>query len=105
MSATKGYLPLGTSVPPTIMGLTGAEGCLSAACGAASPLCRNTRKDATTITAATNAPTRVAHRTGNFLLNSMLLYSFHKVGLDSSAAPLVDQRHYGNVHEVLGASP
>jgi hypothetical protein len=64
------------------MGLTGAEGCLSVACGAASPLCTNTRKYATTITAAPNAPTRVVHRNGSFLFNTMLLYSFYKVGLD-----------------------
>src|SRR5215213_11045234 len=59
-NATKGYLPFGTAVPPAIMGLTEVEeGCSSAACGAASPLCTNTKKD-TTI-AAINAPTKVAH--------------------------------------------
>src|SRR5829696_3845659 len=67
--AMNGYLPLGTAVPPTIMGLFGLteaeEGCSSAACGAASPLCTNTRKD-TTI-AATNAPTKVSHN--GFLIN------------------------------------
>jgi hypothetical protein len=43
------------------MGLTteAEEGCSSAACGAASPLCANTKKN-TTI-AAINAPTNVAH--------------------------------------------
>src|SRR3712207_5204564 len=59
-SAIKGYLPLGTFLPPITLGLTEAEDCLSAACGAASPLCTNTKKD-TTIIAANNAPTKVAH--------------------------------------------
>src|SRR5215211_4232691 len=61
-NATKGYLPLGTSGPPIIMGLTteAEEGCSSAAARAtASPLCTNTKKD--TPIAATNAPTKVAH--------------------------------------------
>jgi hypothetical protein len=59
-NATKGYSSSGTAVPPTIIGLTEAEeGCSSAACGAAPPLCTNTKKD-TTI-AATNAPSKVAH--------------------------------------------
>src|SRR5215217_3467616 len=58
-SAMKGYLPSGTSVPPTILGLTEAEG-RSSATRAAPPPCTNMVK-ATTI-AVTSAATRVVRK-------------------------------------------